>query len=379
MSDSNFIATVEANGFIYSAWESVMVRREFKDPISVFEFTPTEGAYGQNYSQLALMPGDSVTISLGGEQVINGSVTTRNVAYDSKSHQIVIAGKSKTLHLAKASVVVKPGTYDGYTFQQAAQAVMAPHPVQLMMTNPPASASKPFANLAVQYGETVAEFIERISMMRGLHLWDDKDGNLVAGQGGQGGTAADLAEGVNILSANARIDNQSAWGPYASVGQQPGNDNNWPPRAISASGTNPNYPQNWYKLWHAEHPGDAEDMASRVNMEMAIDAGAHVNVTVTVVGWKKPSGSLWDILETVTILSPMIFGPQSSGLTLGVQSVVYEQDSANGTTTTLNLCLPQHLRSIPTAGVQDAPPGIPGQGATAATPDQPDWKSGAAN
>jgi prophage tail gpP-like protein len=374
MSDSDFIATIEADGQIYSAWESVIVRREFSEPISVFEFTPTEGAYGRNYSQLALMPGDSVTISLGGEQVINGSVTTRNVAYDSKSHQIVIAGKSKTLHLAKSSVIVKPGTYDGYTFQQAAQAVMQPHGVNLIMSNPPQSASKPFANLSVQYGETCAEFIQRIAMMRGLHLWDDKNGNLVAGQGGQTSSGADLTEGVNILSANARIDNQSAWGPYAGVGQQPGNDNNWPPRAISASGNNPNYPQNWYKLWHAEHPGDAEDMASRVNYEMAIDAGAHVNVTLKVVGWKKPDGSLWDTPKTVTCLSPMIFGQQSSGLTLGVQSVVYEQDSANGTTTTLNLCLPQHLQSIPTAGVQDAPPGIPGQPMQPARPDQPDWR-----
>jgi prophage tail gpP-like protein len=45
---------------------------------------------------------------------------------------------------------------------------MAPHPVTLTMQNPPQSASKPFANLSVQYGETVAEFIERIAMMRGL-------------------------------------------------------------------------------------------------------------------------------------------------------------------------------------------------------------------
>ena len=54
---------------------------------------------------------------------------------------------------------VQPGTYDGSTFQQAAQAVLAPHNISLTMANPPNGASQPFKSLAVQYGETVAAFI----------------------------------------------------------------------------------------------------------------------------------------------------------------------------------------------------------------------------
>ncbi len=376
MADSDFIATIQANGQIYSAWESVVVRVEYGDPIRVFEFTPTESAYGPSYETFGLIPGNPVTISLGGVQVINGSVTTRNVAYDSKSHQIVIAGKSLTADLAKSSVVVKPGTYDGYTFEQAAKAVMAPHPSQLMMSNPPPSASKPFASLSVQYGETVAEFIQRIAMMRGIFLWDDAQGNLVAGSAGQGGGSADLVEGQNILRAHLVWDNQLAFSKYKGVGQQPGNDNNWPPRAISASGANPNYPANWYRLALAEHPGDAEDMAARVNYQMALDGQKGLQVQVTVVGWKKPDGSLWDINDLVTVLSPMLFPTQASPITFGVQSLTFEQDNANGTTTTLNLVLPQYRSTAIYSGVSDIPAGsgLPSKAATPATPDEPDWR-----
>jgi prophage tail gpP-like protein len=374
MPDSDFIATIEAGGQIYSAWESVRVERVYGD-FSVFEFTPTENAYGQNYSQLALVPGVPVTINLGGVQVINGFVTNRSVAYDSKSHQVVIAGKSKIEHLRKSSVVVKPGTYDGYTFQQAAQAVMQPHPVNLIMKNPPPSASKPFANLSVQYGETVAEFIQRISMMRGIFIWDDMQGNLCAGAA-DNGVVADLVEGQNILRAHMVWDNQLAMSVWKSVGQQPGNDQNWPPRAISATGTNSGYPSNWFSLWHAEHPGDAEDMATRVNYEQALAAQTGLQVSATVVGWKKPDGSLWDVGDGVTLLSPMLFPTQNSAVTLYAQSVLYEQDSANGTTTTLNLVVKAGLHGAPFNDVQDVSGAQLPQSATPATPDQPDWKGG---
>jgi hypothetical protein len=174
-------------------------------------------------------------------------------------------------------------------------------------------------------------------------------------------------------------DNQLAMSVWKSVGQQPGNDNNWPPRAISATGTNPSYPSNWFSLWHAEHPGDAEDMASRVNYEQALTAQTGLQVSTTVVGWKKPDGSLWDVGDGVTLLSPMLFPTQESAVTLYTQSVLYEQDSANGTTTTLNLVVKAGLHGAPFNDVPDVSGANLPQPPTSATPDQPDWKGGAAN
>ncbi|MEI9914899.1 MAG: hypothetical protein WDN29_02780 [Methylovirgula sp.] len=370
---SDFIATIEANGQIYSAWESVRVERVYGD-FSVFEFTPTEGAYGTNFSQLVLVPGVPVTINLGGVQVINGFVTNRSVSYDAKSHQVVIAGKSKIEHLRKSSVVVKPGTYDGYTFEQAARAVMAPHPVNSIMKNAPSIASKPFANLAVQYGETCAEFIQRIAIMRGLFIWDDTNGNLCAGAA-DNGVVADLVEGQNILRATLTWNNQLSMSVWKTTGQQPGTDNNWPPRAISATATNSSYPSNWFSLSLAEHPGDATDMAARVNWDQAITAQTELRVAVTVVGWKKDDGTLWEMGDGVTLLSPMLFPTQNSAVTLYAQSVVYEQD-ANGTTTTLNLVVKAGLHGAPFNDVPDVSGANLPQPPSPATPDEPDWRAG---
>ena len=295
-SPQDFVATIMAGGQLYTAWESVMVRRDFGNGVSVFQFTPAEGGYGPQYQGLKLKPGDPVVITLGGKKVFSGFCKIRSGALDAASHQLVIAGESMTVDLVRSSVVVKPGTYDGSTFEQATRSVMAPHPSQLVMMNPPQIASKPIANLAVQYGEKVADFVSRIAMLRGVFLMDDENGNLVAGQGNPGAApVATLAEGRNIKRLTWHLEDPAAcsWNKMNGVGQQPGSDSNWPPRAISATATNSDIRSNLFKLFISEHPGDAQDLAQRVNHEAAVAAWPIVRLGVTVVGWLNPAGDLW--------------------------------------------------------------------------------------
>ncbi len=107
---SDFIATIEANG-------PDLFRLGNLCALSVstvtFRFSSSRqprGAYGTNFSQLVLVPGVTCPpLIWAAFQVINGFVTNRSVSYDAKSHQVVIAGKSKIEHLRKSSVVVKAG------------------------------------------------------------------------------------------------------------------------------------------------------------------------------------------------------------------------------------------------------------------------------
>ena len=309
--DPTTIATITANGQTYTAWESVMVRRDWGKGISIFQFAPAEGSYGPGFSAMQLKPFDKVTITLGGVLVITGSVTTRIVAYDDRSHSLIIAGKSKTQDLL-SSVPVQPGSLNGNTFRQAAMMALQPHGVGLTMLNPPPIASKPFANLAIQYGESVAEFLTRMGNQRGLMFCDSPQGDFVAGAAAPGSATATLQEGVNIKRATAKLDNQTAWGSMAGTTQQPGTDQNWPSRAIAATGTDPSVPSNRLKLLISDHPGDAQDLAQRVNHEMLASQWPCVECSVTVQGWFQPNGQLWQCLEYVAIQSPMIF-PTASG------------------------------------------------------------------
>lgn len=376
MVDDN-VATIKANDQLYTAWESVMVRRDYDTAISVFEFSAAENAYGPDNQNLKLGPGDKVEITLGGVKVLTGRITTRSVAFDHQSHQVVLAGRSLMQEALVSSVKVVQGNYNATTFEQATRAVLQPHGINLVMQNAPAIASKPFKNLAVQYGETCLEFISRIAMMRGLILTDDADGNLIAGQADASAAPdAALVQGVNILRGTGKLDDQSVVGKMAAVSQQPGDDSNWPPRDRSATLTDSNslYP-NRLHLFVSEHPGDNEDLVARVQYEKNRSNWPSVQCSFTVAGWKKADGSLWWPAKFVSIYCPMIFPTQTGKFTLGINSCTYSQDSQNGTTTVLEMVLPDLLTGQPTSHISDVS-GVQSGAPQAAVPGVPDYQVG---
>ena len=348
MPSSDFVATIIAGGQRYTDWQTVMVRRDYGDWQSSFHFTAAEPRpYGKGWDHIRLKPGDACQIELGGVKVIDGFITSRLASIDERRHDLVIAGKSNTQHL-EGAVKVRPGNYNGKTFEQIARAVMDGSGVGLKIINPPKIITKPFKDFTVQYGETIAEVIERMARFRGLFLTDDADGNLVASQVNLAtACVAELEVGRNILRGSCKLDNQNAFSTVAGAGQQPGNDQVWPPRDVAASVSNPNALPGRTKTIVAEAPVDVEDLKERLNFEAANDIWTVVECSVTVVGWKMDDGDLWDPTANVSVYAPSFFPNESGGMTLGIQACIYAQDDLGGTTTTLELKLSGALTTAP--------------------------------
>ena len=375
--DPNNIATIYANNMKFTAWGSVMVQRVFGEGYSTFQFSASEGYYGNKMLGLQIAPGDPVTVSLAGQIVLTGYCATRAGAYDAKSHQVVIAGTSRTVDLATSSVRVQPGTYDGSTFQQATQAVIAPHGISLSMANPPDGASQPFKTLVPQYGEKVAAFINRIAGARNLFITDDVNGNLVAGQADANATiSGTLVEGQNILRCSFKLNDSSmnSSSKLQGVSQTTGDDNNYPPRAYSATATYSAPRSNTYSLYVSEHPDDNQGLVSGVTHQAMYSLWPEIEVEVTVPGWLRPSdGKLWapspDSSGIVSVFSPLVFPNQTGMAILAIQAVRFEQSSENGTTTTLTLRRQSALTHAKTAGVGDSAP------TPSVSADSPDWQT----
>ena len=354
-----------------------MVQRSFGTGISQFQFAAAEGYYGQKMLGLQIEPGDPVTIALAGQLAFTGYVTTRAGAYDANSHEVILSGDSKTVDLATSSVKIQPGTYDGSTFEQAARAVMAPHPVSLVMANTPDGASQPFKNLVPQTGETVASFISRIAAARNLFITDDANGNVVAGQADPNAViAGSLIEGKNILAANFKINDDSAStaNKTQGVSQAPGDDDSWPSRAYSATASHSASRPNTYTYFIAEHPDDTQGLVSAVTHQVMHSLWPVIEVEITVAGWLRPDGRLWapapDGSGIVSVYSPLIFPNQTGMAILAIQAVRFQQSSESGTTTALTLRLRAATVSA-TGGVGDSATATTPQ----ATPDTPDYQT----
>lgn len=337
------LAQIICGGRVYDAWTSVEVSRAFDEPLSSFRFTCVEPVdkNAKGLSLLQLKPSDRVSIVLAGHKVIEGFITDRQVGLDSQNHSVLIVGYSRFVDAMVSNIPVERGEYKNYSFEQIARSVLQPFGIKFSMANAGADAAKRFAKTSPWPDETVWEYLERLSRMRGIFMHSDENGDVVAGRLQPVGAAAQLEEGGNILAASCTISDSSARDYFRLTGQEPAggddvSDNRARQLTAEVSST---YGRARFSLTYAESPGDADDMRIRADRESDKLASDFVSANVVVQGWLKPSGGLWQFQDSVTVNAPSL---ALFNRTLAVRRVTWSQNES-GTRTMMELVRPQYL------------------------------------
>jgi prophage tail gpP-like protein len=250
---------------------------------------------------------------------------------------------------------------------------LKPFGLKFYWRNMPDGASKPFKSVQVFHGETVFEFIERLARLRGVFMTDDEHGNLVGGSvKSTAASAATLEEGRNIFEARAMMRDDQVRSKYMGHGQDKGSDDVWGKTASQISATAENPTEKRYRplILIAEEPSTKEDLKDRVDREQAQRIGTSVQCGVTVQGWLKPGGKgLWQIGEILSVKAPSLFPNPGGTQKLAVQTITFAQDAVRGTTTTLNLILPQALSAKFLPGPGGGAPNLLSPGNEGANPN----------
>ena len=337
---------VRAGGRVYRDWTAVSVVDQFDAWARSFALELVEvGDFGKGPAAVKLKTGDPCDITLAGKSVIEGGyIEVRQVSYDARRHGIAVQGRSKAGDMVDSSVDVPGGQFRDYTLEAIANRVLKPFGATFTLKNAPEGAKKPIKDVSVQHGETVHEFLERISRKLGVLITGDEKGNLIGGHP-DAKVTADLQEGVNILSAQGATTDLYATHKIKVHGQNKGSDEEYGEAAsqIAAEATNPGIRKQRTTILLSEEPGTQKELQQRADMETRKQASTMLNVSIVVAGWTKPNGELWKSGEFLTVKSPMLFPNESGLMRLAVQQVTFTQDSESGTTSTLNLVLPQFL------------------------------------
>lgn len=372
MADPDLIAAIKVGGSIYTYWTDVRVTRVYASSFSDFAFTCAEpgGLYGGRPA-LQIEPGTRCQVTLAGIQVIDGYVVDRQVGYDANDHRVIIQGRSLTREIARSSADGKQ--YRGYSFEALAKALTKDTGVKLIVKDPPKGWDRPIENFASDGFATIWHELERVAHKRGVQMYDDKDGNLVlSGAPISGGSVADLIEGENILALRGVISDNNVFSKIIAVGQQPGTDEQFGKKASEVQATSENKlgaPGSVLRV-PAEMPINPMDAQTRTDVQSGVSYATDVDLTVTVRGWLKPDGQLWDVRDPLTVKSPMMF-PQNEGrMQLGVRAVQFLQD-AQGSRTVLNLCLPNALSTTSTNVTKGEVPSILNSSGAPARADAP--------
>lgn len=330
------VATLIINGTPYRDWTSVMVRREYGAAVSEFQFSCTEGVpFAKDWAAMRIKPGDACTILLAGQLALTGYVYLRQASYDARRHGVMIIGRSLTGDVVDSSAPVNTGEFKNQNWEAIARKMLEQFKVPLMMRGGGAAAMLPFKRADVQPGESVFQFLERLARQRGIVLSDDESGNLVAATQFESSGGDALVEGQNILRATCTISDLALNGPVASFAQINGDDNEHAKRAsqIVASTTDTNVSRFRPLVTLAEHPIRTAEAQKRTEFEGGWRESVSIVADITKYGWLKDAGGLWKVGEPVPVKSPMLM----LDMTLYTKCVVFTQDVASGTLTTLTL------------------------------------------
>jgi prophage tail gpP-like protein len=349
--DSQEQATLIVGGTNFKDWESVFVQLRWGDPFAYFRFTSVErDAPSSNaapvtttqwYQDPQFMPGTPCEINLGGVPVIKGYIEVRQVAYDANRHGIELQGKSWTAPVARSSVNTGTGSFDGLTWKQVADKVVAPYGVQVIPIG--TLNSIPFDKLQNQPGELIWDFLERIARPRGIILGSDSFGNFLAiGDHSMPVLNTQLIEGQNIKAMQCIFTKEHVYAEYDVTAQSAASNDN---AFTAASELRGSWGGSGYKgsilITPSEQPvKTVQEVIDRAKNEALWHEGPQIEATVTVQGWFRDEVTLWWPGDNVFVYSPMC----PLNMLMKIQNVTFTQDNNAGTQTQLYLKQPWALK-----------------------------------
>ncbi len=353
------ICSLSVNGAFFRDWKTVLVYLCIKEANNYFRFTVSEGKpIAKEMGAMRIRPGDTCTVTLGGEYAIGGYIWTRQVAYTATHHGVELTGKSSTALSVPASAMVKGGEMTNVNYLQFATKILEPLGLTATPKDNISQEKIPRVNV---HGQSVWEALEKTG--RGLNInlgTNPKNGSdywlMTPRYKSHSGR---VVEGQNILEGREIISQVFGSGPYMSLAQAAPTPAKYgyPVTAGPFSSGMNDFAKNLGVgampmpiMSLTETPGTQGNADSRTGMEQASIAAEQIKVEVVVQGWfrdGKGGGGLWQPTDRVSVLSPMLIMYNKE---LICRSVTFTQDDRNGTRTTLELWNEAALGQGPSMG-----------------------------
>jgi prophage tail gpP-like protein len=332
----------------YEGWESVTVTKSFDSIASGFQIQVAD-KWRQVNGRWPFKPGEQTRVYIGAQSVLNGYVDTLSVEAGRENRSIQISGRSKTADLVDSSVETTSGEFRNQSLFAIARTLCSPFGVGV--SNLTTEAAIPIDLVRVNQGETVFEVLYRLAMQNGVVLTSDAEGSLVIANRGSGfagglkslasplaqkanNAAVLLAQGDNILAASASYDEVDRFQKYIIKGQTQTTDFFSADKGtVEATATDEGVSRPRSKVIVAENAVNKDKAQKRANWEATTRAARSVNVNVTIQGWLRPDGALWDVNQLVEVDASFV-GVQRQKLL--ISAVTFTKDES-GTFTQLKL------------------------------------------
>lgn len=156
-------------------------------------------------------------------------------------------------------------------------------------------------------GETVFEALQRAAKEKSLLFYPSTTGGLIFAKKGVLRSSVELRQGHNVLSASGSFNDSDRFSEYIVRGQNVGTFGG-PRDTVSSEGKATDEGVKRYRplLIISENAVDSAAAKERASYEAELRAARAAEVSVTVQGWKRSDGTLWDINEIVNTDIPYL-------------------------------------------------------------------------
>jgi prophage tail gpP-like protein len=323
--------TLWVGGKIFEGWEDMSFTRELNACASDFQVKMTD-KWREDKEAWRVAAGQHAHIHIGKISMLEGFIDAVEASVSSNARGVTAKGRSKTCDLVDCSVT-GDNQFTNLNLKEIATKVLAPFKIPLIFSADP---GLPFPTTTLQTGETVFALLDRLARQRKLLIYPSPNGSLVFAKAGSKRASTQLVEGVNILSGKSSYDFSNRFSTYEAKGQNigwmgEGKDTAAPLGSATDAGIGRYRPL----VIMSEAVSDNGGTENRAAYEAALRKAQSLKVEIQTQGFYQKDGTLWDINQFVFVDCGFL----GVRRWLIVKKVTYNK-SGGGTTTTMELCLP---------------------------------------
>lgn len=337
---------VEIEGQVYENFTRAEVVRSMRSLLGSFSFEAT----ANKANVLPVKGNEQVRILADGEVIMTGYADPLDVQYSASGHSITASGRDLAQDLVDSSVKGDK-SFSGGTLSNLIEKVLLNLGLNLKVISNVTGLAAFDTIAAATTSQKAYEFLEGYARKRQVILNTDADSNIIIVRGSTTPSGIvlnhvknDITLRNNILSANIGFDNTNRYNTYqARSNSNPGaggifaiSDSPKEIVNVKNSAIDSKVRSTRYLEFEAEESMKAEDLGKRAQWEANIRRANSFYYSCTVQGHRTDSGEIWEP-NTLVVVNDEYMGLQTNLL---ISDVTFSYDLSNGSTTRLDMTLP---------------------------------------
>lgn len=320
--------TLTIGNINWVGWQRVQLTRSLESVPANFDVVVTEKF--PNTTDIDIKPGDACSVKIGGDLVLTGWIDRYEAVVNAREHTVHISGRSKSADLVDCAAFV--GGQDPNSEKYAVSGSVRSIIEQLasaynVKVTAQAGDGPQIPNMAINFGETPWEIIDRMTKIGAMVAYDMPDGSLMLARAGEEKMGSGFTQGVNVEQAEVNFSMDQRFSIYEGFTTPTpilslGGGGTTPPQFIARDEGVKRFRK---KIIYSELPAPQGGylVQQLVDWEKNRRLGRSMAINIVCDSWRDTSGALWQPNHSAPVNVPSV---KVKDVTWIIGTVTYVKD-----------------------------------------------------